>query len=240
VSFGQVVNINPDPNGDPWIVGDAITSPDNTSPLMQLSAKSANTILPNAVDNASRKYMPPVFHQRATGSCVQVAELWYTFSYEINRLRDLSTDTSINQYHPFFSYNFLNRGIATSYTLYKSGFKIIKNNGCPTFNVYYDSILDSNNDSLKFLYWMNDREKYQDGMKNRVTEIHDITWDETYESLDTLKHWIADHNEGDTSGGLAIISVLANGWSVYGVFPPGTPEELKHFVVSWGSSGGYN
>ena len=70
VSFGQVVNINPDPNGDPWIVGDAITSPDNTSPLMQLSTKSANTILPSTVDNASRKYMPPVFNQRASGSCV--------------------------------------------------------------------------------------------------------------------------------------------------------------------------
>jgi len=81
-SLAQVVNINPDPYGDPWIVGDALITPpeiESTISCMILTPESAATELPSVVDNSQFKYMPPVFSQYGSASCVQVAELWYTF-----------------------------------------------------------------------------------------------------------------------------------------------------------------
>ena len=50
----QIINLNPDPNGNPWIAGDAIPTPPDieaTIPIMVLSSASAATELPDIVDN---------------------------------------------------------------------------------------------------------------------------------------------------------------------------------------------
>ena len=71
----QLININPDPNGPPWIVGDAIPTPPEISatiPLMVLTSVSDSTTLDYIVDNSELIYMPPVFDQGFDGSCVRV------------------------------------------------------------------------------------------------------------------------------------------------------------------------
>lgn len=245
--FAQVVNINPDPYDDPWIAGDAIPTPpeiEETVPFMVLTPESAATELPSVVDNSQLDYMTPVFHQKYSASCVQVAELWYAFAYEINRYRNVSGGEEIgdedknNQYHPFYSYNFYNKGIGSTYTSYKSGFQLIKESGCPNYEIYDDPAIEWTSPT-KYKYWMNSQENYYSGMDNKIEGYENISWDDSYESLDALKHWLADHNAGDDNGGLAIISVLIDGWVTYYAFPPGTPEEYKHYVSQWGDSGGH-
>ncbi|MCK9401000.1 MAG: T9SS type A sorting domain-containing protein [Bacteroidales bacterium] len=241
----QLVNINPDQNGDPWMVGDALpTSPEVEATIfnMVLTPKSAASELPSVVDNSQLKYMPPVFDQGNSGACVHVAELWYTFGYEINRHRNVPGGEAIgdeykqNQYNPFYSYNFLNGGYHLTPTSPKDGFKLIMDNGCPSYDVYDDPAL--NIDSTKYLYWMNGYDNYQSGMHNKVDSFANIRWNDNYESLDTLKHWLSDHNAGEEDGGLATFSVYCDGWTS-GVFLPGTPEELKHYITQWGHTGGH-
>lgn len=68
----QIVNVNPDPYGDPWIAGDALPmSPELEAEmhLMVLTPQSASATLPSVVKNNELMYMPPVFNQENTGSC---------------------------------------------------------------------------------------------------------------------------------------------------------------------------
>jgi hypothetical protein len=233
--YAQIVNVNPDPNGDPWIAGDALPMTpemETTVPVMVLTSQSALDSLPYVVKNNELKYMPPVFDQLWTGSCIHASEVWYCFTYEINRLRDVSAgdaiDTLTNLYHPFFTYNFLNDGDSTAWTMQQSGFDIIKVNGCPSFDDYDDPALDSA--SLMHLYWMHGYDKYYRGMHNKIDSTAFIHWDSTLNSLELLKHWIADHNNGDETGGLAEILIYAwSGWQYFALFPYGSPEFGKQW-----------
>ncbi len=130
-------------------------------------------------------YMPPVFDQDSTASCVQCAEVWYCFAYEINRLRNVKAgngvDTLTNLYHPFFTYNFLNGGDSSCGTNYGDGYNIIKRNGCPSLDDYNDPALYDIN--LLHLYWMDGYEKYYRGMFNKADSMGSISWDSTYNSL---------------------------------------------------------
>ena len=62
----QMRNINPDPNGDPWIVGGIIGysfGMSDATPVLQLSSQSLATPLPYMVDNSKRPYMRSIFVQ---------------------------------------------------------------------------------------------------------------------------------------------------------------------------------
>lgn len=59
-------------------------------PALRLSTQSAMISLPDSVSNNWRIYFPPIYNQQQTGCCVQAAEIGYTFTYEINRLRNVA------------------------------------------------------------------------------------------------------------------------------------------------------
>ncbi|MCD4697008.1 MAG: T9SS type A sorting domain-containing protein [Bacteroidales bacterium] len=241
----QVMNINPDPNGDPWWTGDGVLlSPEEEAliPELELTPESAATLLPDEVYNNDYIYFPPIFLQQGA-SCVQAAEIGYTYTYEINRLRDVAAGVWVdennreNLYYHLYTYNFLNQGSGSSFTSYTSGFSIIKENGCPMYNVYDDPALYTNE---KFKYWMTDYNKYVSGMENRITGYNNIYFNYDYSSLEVLKHWIADHNTtiGPQTGGLAIISVNTGGWIHTNTLPAGTPHEGEYLITQLGSTPG--
>ncbi|PID26338.1 MAG: hypothetical protein CR982_10835, partial [Candidatus Cloacimonadota bacterium] len=241
----QVLNVNPDPNGEPWLVGDGVLLPPEKEaliPEMFLTPESAALSLPEEVYNDELIYFPPIFYQQG-GSCVQAAEIGYVFTYEMNRLRNVaagiwdSANIRENLYHHLYTYNFLNQGNSSMPTFYTSGFSIIKENGCPMYNIYDDPALYSEN---KFKYWMTDFNKYVSGMRNRITEYYNIYFDYNYSSLETIKHWIADHNSinGSQTGGLAVISVNIGGWNTNNVLPAGTPHEGEKLITQLGTTAG--
>ncbi|MBI9036273.1 MAG: hypothetical protein JEZ03_17570 [Bacteroidales bacterium] len=235
------VNMNPDPNGDPWWSGGGELLPPEQEaliPELQLTPESANSVLPDQVYNNDLMYFPPIFNQQGS-SCVQAAEIGYTFTYEINRLRNVSAgvwdveNNRENLYHHLYTYNFLNNGSGSATTYYTHGFGIIKQNGCPMYNIYYDPALETDD---KFKYWMNDYNNYVSGMQNRIEDYNYIFFDTDYSSLDNLKHWLADHGTEDETGGLAIISVLTGGWNPYNTLPLGTPHEGEYLITNLGTT----
>ena len=81
----QYQNLNPDPNGEPWIVGGLRQlTPADYQMLSQIpqwkSPKPANAEdLPLQVDNTSNPWFRPIFNQSG-GSCGQASGIGYNFN----------------------------------------------------------------------------------------------------------------------------------------------------------------
>lgn len=136
----QLTNLNPDPNGEPWWAGDlpevtpAIQAHIDAIPFLVLSQASANTVLPDEVDNSDNIYMRPILMQYQ-GTCAQAAGIAYTYTYEINRLRNLSATVDENQYPTHYTYNFVNNGVDEG-SWYYDAWDILQDNGCPNKSTY--------------------------------------------------------------------------------------------------------
>lgn len=91
------INANPSPNGPVWITGDCLPTADRLFediPVLHLSDTSMNTQLPSQVRNDTSKYFPPVYSQGYICCCTFASEVGYIFTYEMNRLRDVSAGLS--------------------------------------------------------------------------------------------------------------------------------------------------
>jgi hypothetical protein len=237
--------MNPDPNGEPWWSGDGVLpSAEEIAmvPELVLTAESENMLLPYKVYNDEHIFFPPIFYQEGS-SCVHAAEIGYNFTYEINRARNVAAGVWIDPenrehlYHHLFTYNFVNKGVGSTYTSYMGGFKIIQENGCPSYEVYDDPALYTTD---KFKYWMTDFENYNSGMSNQIFEYNYIYFNTAYSSLDNLKHWLADHGEGAGTGGLAVIAIYTSGWNPYSTIPSVSPEEPgEKMITQWGTENGH-
>ncbi len=251
---------NPDEN--PCVAGDAYIDSEleNLMQPMVFTYESMAKSIPSAVDNSTNMYMPPIFNQWQSGSCVHCSEVAYTFTYEMNRYRNVEAGSSwtgteedrMNLYHPFFTYNFKNEGNGSFETGFGSAFNIVCEDGCPTLNDYYDSMLNqhfypgsSEESQMPFRRWMDGEEKYIAATENRISYQNNssgsytITWGSTYESLDNLKRWLSNHNSSSNIGGLAVISVnMGNGYTTTRI-PSGTPHANEFLLTSWALTGGH-
>ena len=113
------------------------------------NAVDRSIVLPPVVDNSVHPYMRSIFSQQGA-CCGQSASVGYNFTYEINRLRQLPSDTIINTYPDHFTWNFMNG----TYPYYGDGvsyfhtFDILYAAGNPTEAVYGPIELDDQ------YYWM--------------------------------------------------------------------------------------
>ena len=78
------INVNPDPDGEPWIIGpgNSLGEPADTV----IIDPDALLSLPNYVDNSQEIFFWDIFNQGSYNSCSQAAGVAYTFAYEINRI----------------------------------------------------------------------------------------------------------------------------------------------------------
>ncbi len=212
-------------------------------PVVTLTPESASTPLPSQVHNEVREYFPQILEQRDNEeSCVQIAEISYVFTYEMNRLREVAAGdwgpqqyNMENLYHYLYTYNFLNDGSYQTPTYYKTGYELVKENGCPMYNEYYDPALED--DSLRFKYWMTGYDKYIHGMANGIDDYGTIELDTSLASLEVLKHWLADHNSGDTIGGIASIGIYPAVFVNTKRLPGDSPHANEFVITNLGSSG---
>lgn len=189
-------------------------------PQLGLSDRCRDIELPATVDNSTQPYLRPVFSQQGA-SCGQSASVAYNFCYEINRLRNLPSDTSINQYPDHFVWNFMNatlpyygEGVSYFHT-----FDILYDAGNPTEDVYGPITMDDS------YYWMNGYDGYFQAMHNRISGVNSINGS-TPEGLLILKHWLHNHLDGSVVGGVA--NYYAGMPSIPPLLPYGTPEAGKH------------
>ncbi len=92
-------NANPDPHGEPWIVGGL---PPMTPKLLaelqeipELDLSHRTVQLPYKLNNAEQKYFRTIFNQSGS-SCSQAAGVSYHFTYEVNFERETSAQGDAN------------------------------------------------------------------------------------------------------------------------------------------------
>ncbi|MCD4651720.1 MAG: T9SS type A sorting domain-containing protein [Candidatus Cloacimonetes bacterium] len=227
----ELANLNPDPNGDPWYVGKLreLTEEDNKwlASLPELTAQPLlrDRPIPDSLDNSQEEYFRPIFSQ-TNGSCGQASGIGYTFTYEIDRVRQVSAADSINQYPTHFTYNFLNRGSGDNGSWYFDGWQIIKAAGCPDVLSYGGSLAEGGPSR-----WMDGYDSYFDAMSNRVTDIHQIDVG-TPAGLIAFKQWFYDRQGEGTPGGLACFGTGVTGYDS-DTLATGTPQAGKHVVYRW-------
>ena len=175
--------------------------------------------LPAKVDNSQYKFFPPVIRQ-LHNSCGQAAGCYYTFTYEINCLRNTAANSDHRRYPTHFTYNFLNNGKDMG-TLSEAGWRAIRSIGVPSIKDYGSFYKKDTT------YWMSGYYKYLRALRNRVRSYRDIDFLNP-ESLKTLKSWLYNH-EGKRKGpgGMAVfragvrkaeIKKLSNGKHIYTKF----------------------
>ncbi len=233
VLFSQVVNVNPDPLGEPWLAGELrpLTADDwnylNNLPRLTTPATLCGRDLPAMVDNTTQPYFRPIFMQDG-GSCGQASGMGYCFTYEIDCERGIAADNLLTQYPTHYTWNFLNGGTGGG-SWHFDGWVIVQSDGCP-------NVLDWGGDYAYGGYtrWMSGYEEYYNGMHNKVLDIYAIQVGDV-QGLETLKHWLFNHLGKKEPGGLAVFAAGVSNNFTMTYLPAGTPEAGKSVVVWWDS-----
>ena len=192
-------------------------------PELALPSVLRHHSLPPVVDNSELPYLRPVFVQEGP-SCGQACLVGYNFTYEIDRLRELPADSLENQYATHFSYNFMNGGNGWFGVSYMHSMEVLKLCGNMNAVDYGGSIFDDGR------RWISGYDVYYNAMLNRISGAYSINTG-TMEGLITLKHWLHNHLEEGTAGGVA--SFYANTpWNAK-TLNDTTPEGGKFVMTAW-------
>ncbi len=241
----QLINMNPDPDGEPWWAGGLpeitpeIQAELDAIPSLTLTSKSLSTPLPAVVDNSQQIWFRPIFNQDG-GSCGQASGIGYLFTYEINRIRNLPAHLPRyrqNHYPTHYTWNYINGGTGSG-SFYYSGWDRIKDSGIPNVDTYgclYEDLWMPLPVNERRTVWMTGYDKYQSSLTNRVDmEYYSINVS-TPEGLETLKHWLNDHGKGAETGGLVNFGAkMPDPEKDYGVIPYGSDEAGKKIVLKFG------
>jgi len=232
----QLINVNPDPNGEPWYIGNfrTLTQEELSSIRTIENIKYQNTKdLPSSLDNSENQFFRPIFNQQG-GSCAQASGIAYNFTYEMCRERNLNASLETNQYPSHFTYTFLNRGSGENGSTYTDGWSIIRKAGCPNVADYGGIWMD---DDYESNHWASGYDIYENGLENRVDDYFSIDVS-TADGLNTLKHWMYDHLEDETTGGIVNFSagISVGNYNInndYIITSWGMPVNHAMTIVGW-------
>ena len=196
----------------------------NSVPVIKANINFAKQELPEKVDNSLQPFFRPIFNQ-ASMECGQASAVGYGFTYEIDRLRDISADVPKNQYPTHFVYNFSNGGSSGAANFVDS-WNIVRCAGTPNVEEYGGM---ANGGTAR---WMNGYDLYYSAMKNRLSNVYGIPVG-TPEGIETLRQWIDNHLDGSETGGVG--NFYCSYTSASQTLPPGTPEAGKYVIVNWSS-----
>ena len=143
--LAQIINTNPDPDGEPWIIGPGNGLGDSTPSL--IFSPDALAESSSSVDNSQLEFFYEIFNQSPSlpgyNSCSQASAVTYTFGYEINRYKGANGQLPENIYSPSYTWDYLNGGNNQG-SLVSDGWHIIMDNGCPNLtdwgNFYEDVV----------------------------------------------------------------------------------------------------
>ncbi|MBN2788659.1 MAG: T9SS type A sorting domain-containing protein [Candidatus Delongbacteria bacterium] len=235
----ELINNNPDPNGEPWISGGVSPlTPEQQKKIDEIPVlllpdeyKNRKEELPYTVDNSTQPYFRPIFNQ-VGGSCGQASGVGYTYTYEQNFKRGTSADITDNQYPTHYTYNFLNSGSGGNGSWHWDGWDIIKASGIPNVTDYGGMLWPSTDYTLANSLWMDGYSKYQNGMNNRVLEQIAMPLN-TPEGLEVLKQWMNDHCDGSEAGGIAVFAAGVSYTFQRGILPMNSFCPGESVVLKW-------
>jgi hypothetical protein len=242
--FGQagaqtagLFNVNPDPNGEPWIAG-GVTKEEWAKtieglPSLVLTRRGGlgkAVLAPAATDNSLLAAFRPIFNQQG-GSCSQASSIGYVFTYEMNWFRGVAGNVPENQYPYDFSYNFLNSGNGANGAMPDQGFSIAMAVGIPTVSAYGGFGLGM------FTQWVSGYNIYLNGMANRP-DSQFIVKVNTPAGISTMREWLSNHGNGSPQGGCLVFCYDATGSQIVSL-AAGTPQAGKKVMIANGSGGGH-
>ncbi|HQO09237.1 MAG TPA: T9SS type A sorting domain-containing protein [Clostridiales bacterium] len=236
--FGELVNLNPDPNGEQWLAGGwKIPSAEemkiiDSYPKLRLPEKYKGKEIPYKLDNSQLQYFRPIFNQMG-GSCAQASGVGYNFTYEMNSINGTSANITDNQYPTHYTYNFLNSGSGDIGSTYFGGWDIINAGGIPNVTTYGGMWPSTDSETMHKL-WMNGFDKYESGMSRRILEVITIPVN-TPEGLETLKQYFNDYCDGSATGGIVNFAAGVS-WVSISVLPEGTENAGQSVLWKWDSS----
>jgi hypothetical protein len=233
----ELINLNPDPNGEPWLAG-GWKMPDademkiiDSYPKLVLPEKYKTSAkeLPYKLDNSALPYFRPIFNQQG-GSCAQASGVGYNFTYEMNSMNGTDATLADNQFPTHYTYNFLNGGSGANGSTYFSGWDIINAGGIPNVTTYGGIWPSTDTSTL----WMKDFSKYSSGMDKRIVEVLTIPVG-TPEGLQTLKQYFNDYCDGSPTGGIVNFAAGVS-WVNISTLPESTEEAGKSILWKWDSA----
>lgn len=230
-------NLNPDPNGKPWLVGKPlIVTPEvqkklNSIPELSFPRQKrlGKMALPQYSYNFSYPEFPAVFAQKG-GSCGQAGGIGYNYTYEVNLLRGTASVDSMDQSAYGYTYDFLNGGDRSNGSWYFEGWAIAKRTGVVSVKDF-----GSRDGGLNGTRWMNGYAAYYDANFFRTDTIFKISVRDSI-GLKTFKQWMYDHGTGDEKGGVANFSWFPN--FTYKTIPAASSQAGKKIVTA--ATGDYN
>jgi hypothetical protein len=234
-----LINVNPDPNGEPWMAGGitreqwaaSLTNvPELGKPPQNKLGKILAKTLPAQVDNSTSIFFRPIFNQQG-GACAQASTIGYVFTYELNFLRRLPGTISSNQYPYDYTYNFLNSGSGNNGSYPDQAWALAKATGIPSVASYGGFGLG------KFKQWVTGYPVYFNAMTNRI-DTGFIIKTSTADGVTKMKQWLNDHQKGDSLGGCLVMCYNATGEKLSPI-KTGLPGAGNQIMYQFGTDGGH-
>lgn len=241
----MTLQLNGQSGGSP--IGALINDSSIKAEWYEVTPESAATPLPFMVDNSQLPYFSEIVDQGPNYSCAQAATIGYMFSYEANRFRNefVEHDSDyVHMYPPGFTFNLLNEGDPFTPTAMNSGLKILTNIGVPRCSDYENThYLRKIDDPEEWDYkrWITGYDFYMKAMENKpVLDVYKIQKSSDTTMIWEMKHWLNDHNAGDTTGGVFYFSSnLEWGNNILGELPPESYDANGTYIVRFTDSGGH-
>jgi hypothetical protein len=229
-------NVNPDPNGEPWLVGGMNVTPEVLEKLQTipewpgprgLSKISAVAALPDHVYNHQNPEFPPTISQ--VGNCCSAASgIGYCYTYESNLVKGAPASSANNICAYGFVFDFLNGGNNQGIWYYDA-WDITKKTGClskPDFG----GMLEDDSKGMNQTKWGNGYKQYHNAYCACRDSAYYIIKVGTPAGLTKLKQWMFDHGRGDKKGGVAVFSWYAT--HTFSKIPTGMPDAGKKILTS--------
>ena len=237
-----LLNTNPDPNGEPWIVGSLPPlTPEEEAYFKSIPyftvGDAPRADLPATVQHTTSPYFRPIFNQWG-GSCGQASGIGYHYTFERNQTLNRpynSNQDNVSAY--IFTWNFVNDGINQgSWPVW--GYDIARYMGVAresdfswTGGTYYTN-------------WMSGYSEYLNALECRVKANSIVQFD--ISDVESIKNWLYDKGTGTGTHGGIITMAAAWPWDTSATIASGPfagqkvvtqcPEGSDHAVTIAGYS----
>lgn len=233
----SLTNLNPDPQGDPWIAGGLVMPSEEellAIPQLEMVQGIGSGGTPPMVDNTLEKAFRPVFSQYG-GSCAMATGIGYVYTYEINALRKADASLKQNQYPSGYTWNAVNNAQDQG-SWYTSGWDLVKLNGIPSVEVYNGNV-NGGQQYSDYSRYMSGYQNYISGLTNQLDSYYAINVG-TPEGVQSLRQWLYDHGRNQFPGGVCSFACNISG-AEFSVLGTDSSQSGKQVLTSMGDGGGH-
>lgn len=187
---------------------DGVVSEDVKEAIEDTDAVTAD--FPASVDNSQSEYFPAIGDQGSVGACTTFAQVYYQFTYEMNKQLGRTSKAKGNVFAPYSVYNLINFG-GNNGTYADDCYDVLMKQGTLDFSKY--------SNETNYTTWTADASKWAEASNYRVASYQFITGNTGYSG-----HYVTSPKDSDLD---TIKAALNNG------------EILTFYSISRGWKKGY-